>query len=71
MRSFRELTDPAKINKKPDRVRIKNVRQDGTLEQALRSYNVQDKRLQEFAILNGKLLTDRVTAGSLIKVIEQ
>ena len=43
MRSFRELTDAAKINKKPERVRIKNVRQDGTLEQALRNYNVRDK----------------------------
>ena len=71
MRSFRELTDATKINKQPERVRIKTVRQDGTLEQALRNYNVQEKRLQEFAILNGKLLTDRVPAGSLIKVIEQ
>ena len=71
MKSFKELTDVSKINKKADRIRIKNVRQDGTLEQALRSYNVQEKRLQELAILNGKLLTDRVTAGTLIKVIEQ
>jgi len=70
MRSFKQLTDASKINKKPERVRIKTVRQDGTLEQALRSNNVQEKRLQEFAILNGKLLTDRVTAGSFIKVIE-
>src|SRR5215204_2572405 len=50
MRSFKELTDAAKINKKPERVRIKTVRQDGTLEQALRNNNVQEKRLQEFAI---------------------
>lgn len=71
MKSFKELTDVSKINKKADRIRIRNVRQDGTLEQALRSYNVQEKRLQELAILNGKLLTDRVTAGTLIKVIEQ
>ena len=70
MRSFKQLTDATKINKKPERVRIKTVRQDGTLEQALRNNNVQEKRLQEFAILNGKLLTDRVTAGSFIKVIE-
>ena len=70
MRSFKELTDASKINKKPERVRIKTVKQNGTLEQALRSNNVQEKRLQEFAILNGKLLTDRVTAGSFIKVIE-
>jgi predicted Zn-dependent protease len=71
MKSFRELTDASKINKKPERIRIKTVRQDGTLEQALRSNNVQEKRFQEIAILNGKLLTDRVTAGTLIKVIEQ
>ncbi len=71
MQSFKELTDASKINKKPERVRIKTVRQDGTLEQALRNNNVQEKRFQEFAILNGKLLTDRVAAGSMIKVIEQ
>ena len=71
MKSFRELTDASKINKKPERVRIKTVRQDGTLEQALRANNVQDKRLQEFAILNGKQLTDRVSSGTLIKVIEE
>ena len=71
MKSFRELTDASKINKKPQRVRIKTVRQNGTLEQALKTYNVQDKRLQEFAILNGKQLTDRVTTGTLIKVIEE
>jgi predicted Zn-dependent protease len=71
MKSFRELTDASKINKKPERIRIKTVSQNGTLEQALRNHNVPEKRLQEFSILNGKLLTDRVTAGTLIKVIEQ
>lgn len=71
MQSFRPLTDLAKINKQPDRVRIKTVRQSGTLEEALRSYNVAPNRMEEFAILNGMRRTDRVTQGSLIKVIEQ
>jgi len=71
MTSFRELTDVAKINKKAERVRIKTVRQNGTLEAALRSYNVAQNRLEEFAILNGMRLNTAVTQGMLIKVIEQ
>ncbi len=71
MRNFKQLTDPQKINKLADRVRIKTVRQAGTLQQALTSYNVPQKRLEEISILNGMSLTDRVAQGSLIKVIEQ
>jgi predicted Zn-dependent protease len=69
--SFRELTDPAKLNKKPQRVQIKTVSASSTLEQALRQHRVDSKRLQEFAILNGMKLTDRVDQGMLIKVIEE
>jgi predicted Zn-dependent protease len=69
MQSFRELTDAAKINKKADRVRIKTVAQAGTLQQALRSHGVLDRRLEEFAILNGMKLSEQVSKGSLIKII--
>jgi len=71
MGSFRQLTDPDKINRKPELVRIKTVKQSSTLEQALRSFNVEQKRLEEFAIVNGMKLTDRVAQGSLIKVMER
>ncbi|HUH33272.1 MAG TPA: M48 family metalloprotease [Daejeonella sp.] len=71
MGSFKQLTDASKLNRKPERVRIKTVKQNSTLEQALRSFNVQQKRFEEFAIVNGMKLTDRVAQGSLIKVIEQ
>ncbi|MHB1178676.1 MAG: hypothetical protein ACYCZO_10140, partial [Daejeonella sp.] len=71
MKNFRTLTDPQKINKLPERVRIKTVRQAGTVQQAFVSYKVPGKRMEEMAILNGMNLTDRVTQGSLIKVIEQ
>lgn len=71
MQGFRPLTDVSIINRKPERVRIKTINTNTTLEQALRSYKVQDKRLEELAILNGMKLTDRITAGTMIKVVEQ
>lgn len=68
--SFKELRDGARLNKKPERVHLKNVLTNTTLEQALRNYKVDSKRMNELAILNGMKLTDRVEAGTLIKVIE-
>lgn len=71
MKSFRQLTDAQKINKLADRVRIKSVKQTGTLQQALVSYNVPQNKLEEVSILNGMNLSDQVAQGSLIKVIAQ
>ncbi len=69
MQSFRVLTDQAKINKLPERVRVKTVAANSTLEQVLRSYNIPEKRMEELAILNGMARTAPVTKGSLIKII--
>lgn len=71
MQSFRNLTDPARINKKAERIRLKTVRQETTLEQALRGFNAPEKRLNELAILNGMALNDKVAAGTMIKLIGQ
>jgi predicted Zn-dependent protease len=70
MQSFRQLTDAAKINKKPQRIRIKTVTANGTLEQALRSFKVAENKLEEHSILNGMQRTGTVTKGMLIKVVE-
>lgn len=69
MTNFRQLNDPDKLNREPDRIRIKTVRQDGTLAQALQNFQVEEDRLQELAILNGMQLEDRVEQGMLFKVI--
>ncbi len=69
MESFRTLTDQGKINKKPERIRIKTVQQDGTLAQALKHYGTSDKRIEEVSILNGMNVTDEVDKGMLIKII--
>ncbi|HEY0058966.1 MAG TPA: M48 family metalloprotease [Flavisolibacter sp.] len=69
MQSFRQLTDPAKLNRQPERVRIKTVAQGATLEQTLRRFGVPDNRLEEMAILNGMSRTQNLTQGTLIKIV--
>ncbi|MFD2512372.1 M48 family metalloprotease [Pontibacter locisalis] len=69
MQSFSTLTDPEKLNRKPERIQIKPVKQTTTLARALQSYNVSNERLEEMAILNGMNLQDRVEQGMLIKVV--
>jgi predicted Zn-dependent protease len=71
MQTFRPLTDPGKLNRKPERVRLKTVTTAGTLEQVLRSYNMPSARLNELAILNGMNLADRVAQGTMIKIVGQ
>lgn len=69
MQSFRQLTDVAKLNKKPDRIRIKTVAANGTLDQALRGFRVPESKLEQLSLVNGMKRTDAVTKGMLIKVI--
>lgn len=71
MRSFDELTDPEKLNREPERIRIRSVQQTGTLSNALSAYQMPQKRLEELAVLNGMQLNDRVQQGMLIKTVER
>ncbi len=71
MESFKTLTDQEKINKQPERIRIKTVQQNGTLAQALKNYGTSDKRMEEVSILNGIKLEDKVDKGMLIKIIDE
>jgi predicted Zn-dependent protease len=68
--SFRTLTDPSKLNRQPERVRIKQVPQNGTLSQAFKALGVQEKRLEELATLNGMRLEENVAKGKLIKIVQ-
>ncbi len=71
MQGFQPLTDPVKLNKKPERVRIKTVGSAMTLSQFFRQHNLPEARFEEFAILNGKKLTDNLAQGTLIKIIAE
>jgi predicted Zn-dependent protease len=68
--SFAALNEPSKLNRQPERIRIKQVPQSGTLDQAFRALRVNEKRMEELATLNGMTLKDNVQQGRLIKVVE-
>jgi predicted Zn-dependent protease len=66
---FRRLTDAAKINRQPERIRIKTAKAGQTLASALAANGISSKRYEEMAILNGMKTTDKMTAGMLFKVV--
>ena len=70
MKSFKQLTDAAKINKKPQRIRIKTVKTASNFEQVLKSFNVPQSRFNEHAILNGVELNTSIPSGTMIKIIQ-
>ena len=69
MKGFAPLTDPARINVKPEKVRINTVYNEGTLAEILRGFGMADARLKELSVLNGMELTERVARGTLIKTV--
>jgi len=69
MDNFKELKEAEKLNRKPERIRLKTVSANGTLQQVLAAFNVPKDRLEEVALINGMALTDQVIKGTLIKVI--
>ncbi|MBD2720602.1 MULTISPECIES: M48 family metalloprotease [Hymenobacter] len=66
---FQRLTDPDKLNRQPERIRIVKLKLRSNLRQALTTNGMTEKRLEELAILNGMQLNEQVNAGSLIKVV--
>jgi predicted Zn-dependent protease len=71
MKNFDRLTDPAKINVKPERIQVVSVRNSGTLEDAFSAYQVPQDRMEEIAILNNMQLTDQISGGELIKILRK
>jgi len=71
MGQFKELSDPNRINVKPDRIRVRSTRTADTLENTLRSLGVPDDQLKQIALLNGRQLNDRIPASTLVKVVEK
>lgn len=69
MQSFNQLTDPSKLNRKPERIRLKTISQASSLDQALTRLGVPQKRHSEIAVLNAMKLKDKLEAGTLIKII--
>jgi len=71
MRGFKELSDPKKINVKPDRIRLRTTKAAGTVESSLRSMGIPKADLDDTALLNGMELKENLPANTLVKVIEK
>ncbi|MCI0522841.1 MAG: M48 family metalloprotease [Bacteroidales bacterium] len=69
MKSFSVLTDPARLNIKPQMVHVKKVQRAGTLADAFAYFGVKKEKMNELALLNNLELTDKVQTGKLIKIV--
>lgn len=71
IRNFRTLSDPDKLNRQPERIKIRSTSKTASLESQLRSFGTPQDRLNELAVLNGMELTTNVPSGTLIKTIDK
>lgn len=71
MRGFKELSDPKKINVKPDRIRLRTTKAAGSVESAFRTMGIPKDDLDDIALLNGMELSENLPANTLVKVIEK
>jgi predicted Zn-dependent protease len=69
MSNFSRLTEPAKLNVKPKRIKIVQVPATSTLSQTFKSLKVPESQMKELALLNNIELPDQVAKGKLIKII--
>ena len=69
MEKFDKLTDPAKLNVKPKRIKIYEVKNQQTLADIFKNQKVAQDKMKELALLNNLELTDNVEKGRLIKLI--
>lgn len=69
MEGFRRLTDRSKLSVKPERIRIKTVPRQMTLQQAFQHFGLSQDRWEEAALLNGMKLSDTLQRGTLIKIV--
>ncbi|MFW6289581.1 MAG: M48 family metalloprotease [Mariniphaga sp.] len=67
--SFDRLTDASKLNRQPDRIRLRQVKQSGSVSNVLAGLGVANDKLEEVALLNNLELDDQLQAGETIKVI--
>ncbi|CCH56830.1 peptidase M48 Ste24p [Fibrisoma limi BUZ 3] len=66
---FRQLTDPDKLNRQPERVRVKNAPRDGTFREVMTALGMPANRLEELGTLNSLRADDRVARGTMVKII--
>ncbi|WP_407704822.1 M48 family metalloprotease [Tellurirhabdus rosea] len=69
--NFRTLTDPDKLNRQPERVRIRQAPRDGSFRDVMTAMGMPASRVEELGVLNSLKAGDQVSRGTLLKVISR
>ena len=69
MTSFKRLTDPKRLNVKPQRIRVRNAPRNMTLSQAFNYFKVPEEQHAELAIVNGLELNQEIKKGVSLKIL--
>ena len=67
--NFRSLSDPDKLNRKPERVLVKVAPRTGTFGEVMGAMGMPASRLEELGVINSRKPEDQIQRGALIKVI--
>ena len=70
MGGFKQLTNKRMLNRKPFRIQVARAPGTGTVKQALKALGTPDRKLQAWAVMNGKTLDETVQAGTLLKIVK-
>jgi predicted Zn-dependent protease len=68
--SFAVLTDPARLNRQPQRLVVRRVGKASTLEELLRAEKIDAQLWPRIAWLNELRLTDRLQTGQRVKIVK-
>ncbi len=71
MDGFRVLTDPSRINVKPERLVLRSVARRNNLRNILKEWGVPNDKLEYMAILNGMHLDDTILANTRLKMTKK
>jgi predicted Zn-dependent protease len=66
---FKPLTDQTKINVKPQHVVVKKVDSPTTVRDILLKSGTASDKLEQFAVLNGLQMTDRLEKNAMVKLV--
>jgi len=67
--AFRALSDPDKLNRKPERVVVKPAPREGNFREVMAGLGMPASRVEELGVLNSLRADDRVARGTLLKIV--
>src|SRR5439155_5451920 len=68
-RSFRILSDPARLEVRSDRVRVTKVASAGAFRSVVPKLGVQAIAIEPTSILNNRMPDEALSAGELVKIV--